>query len=43
MMIDANLLPFSVKGLVKSKAWYDATPEQRRKFIHKFARIPPLL
>ena len=33
MMIDANLLPFSVKGLVKSKAWYDATPEQRRKFI----------
>lgn len=33
MMIDANLLPFSVKELVKSKAWYDATPEQRRKFI----------
>lgn len=33
MMIDANLLPFSVKGLVKSKAWHDATPEQRRKFI----------
>lgn len=33
MMIDANLLPFSVDELVKSKAWHDATPEQRRKFI----------
>lgn len=32
-MIDANLLPFSVDELVKSKAWHDATPEQRRKFI----------
>ena len=33
MMIDANLLPFNVDELVKSKAWHDATPEQRRKFI----------
>ncbi|WPU43563.1 hypothetical protein [Limosilactobacillus reuteri] len=33
MMIDVNLLPFSVNELVKSKAWHDATPEQRRKFI----------
>lgn len=33
MIIDANLLPFSVDELVKSKAWHDATPEQRRKFI----------
>ena len=33
MMIDANLLPVSVDELVKSKAWHDATPEQRRKFI----------
>ena len=33
MMIDANLLPFDTTELVKSKAWHDATPEQRRKFI----------
>ena len=33
MMIDANLLPFNVDELVKSKAWHNATPEQRRKFI----------
>ena len=33
MMIDANLLPFSVDELVKSKVWHDATPEQRRKFL----------
>lgn len=33
MMIDANLLPFSIGELVKSKAWHDAAPEQRIKFI----------
>lgn len=33
MMIDANLLPFSVDELVKSKVWHDATSEQRRKFL----------
>ena len=33
MMIDANLLSFDTTELVKSKAWHDATPEQRRKFI----------
>ena len=33
MMIDANLLPFNVDELVKSKAWHDARPDQRRKFI----------
>ena len=33
MMIDTNLLPFDTTELVKSKAWHDATPEQRRKFI----------
>lgn len=32
-MIDEDLLPFNVDGLIKSKAWHDATPEQRRKFI----------
>lgn len=33
MMIDANLLPFDTTELVKSKAWHNATPEQREKFI----------
>lgn len=33
MMIDEDLLPFNVDVLIKSKAWHDATPEQRRKFI----------
>ncbi|MCD5424412.1 hypothetical protein [Limosilactobacillus fermentum] len=33
MMIDEDLLPFNTNGLVKSRAWHNATPEQRRKFI----------
>lgn len=33
MMIEANLLPFDMTELVKSKAWHNSTPEQRRKFI----------
>lgn len=32
-MIDANLLPFDMTELVKSKAWHNSTPEQREKFI----------
>ena len=32
-MIDANLLPFDMTELAKSKAWHNATPEQREKFI----------
>lgn len=33
MMINSTVLPFDVVGLVKSKEWYKATPEQREKFI----------
>lgn len=33
MMIDKNLLPFDVSDLIKSNAWRNATPDQRRKFI----------
>lgn len=33
MMINSTVLPFDITGLVKSKAWQKATPEQRKKFI----------
>ena len=33
MMIEANLLPFDMTELAKSKVWHSATTEQRKKFI----------
>lgn len=33
MFINSDVLPFDVTALVKSKAWHNATPEQRREFI----------
>lgn len=33
MLIDTQAIPFDIGGTVKSKAYHEATPEQRQKFV----------
>lgn len=33
MMIDTQNIPFDIEPVTKSKAWHDATPEVRQKFV----------
>lgn len=33
MMIDTRNIPFDINPVTKSKAWHDATPEVRQKFV----------
>lgn len=33
MMIDTRYIPFDIDAVTKSKAWHDATPEIRQKFV----------
>ena len=33
MLINTDILPFDMNGIVKSEAWHKATPEQRQKFV----------
>lgn len=33
MLIDTQVIPFDIGGAVKSKAYHEATPEQRQQFV----------
>lgn len=43
MMIDTRNIPFDIDPVTKSKAWHDATPKVRQKFVSNAATFATMI